>query len=31
MGSVIAIAYALRLEPGKLVTMTVARLRGDES
>ncbi len=28
---VIAIAQALRLEPGKLVTMTVARLRGEAS
>jgi transcriptional regulator with XRE-family HTH domain len=31
IGRVIAIAYALRIEPGKLVTMTAARLRGDES
>lgn len=28
IGRVIAIAGALRIEPGKLVTMTVARLRG---
>ena len=31
IGRVIAIAGALRIEPGKLVTMTVGRLRGDES
>jgi transcriptional regulator with XRE-family HTH domain len=31
IGRVIAIAYALRLEPGEPVTMTVARLRGDKS
>jgi transcriptional regulator with XRE-family HTH domain len=28
IGRVITIAHALRIEPGKLVTMTVARLRG---
>ena len=28
IGRVIAIAYALRLQPGKVVTLTVARLRG---
>jgi transcriptional regulator with XRE-family HTH domain len=31
IGRVIAIAYALRIEPRKLVTMTVARLRRGES
>jgi transcriptional regulator with XRE-family HTH domain len=31
IGRVIAIADALRIEPGELVTMTVARLRRDES
>jgi len=30
IGRVIAVADALRIEPGTLVTMTVARLRGDE-
>jgi transcriptional regulator with XRE-family HTH domain len=29
IGRVISIADALQIEPGKLVTMTVARLRGD--
>jgi hypothetical protein len=31
IGKVIAIADALRIERGKLVTTTVARLRGDPS